>query len=225
MNIKIVFENSDFVVAYKPDGMNFHSEGEAGFVVLLTEQLGIKQLFSVHRLDKMTSGLMIVAKSSSVANKLTKLFENREIQKYYLAISMRKPKKKQGWIKGDMKAARRGSYMLLKTMENPTVTQFKSLALRTHERLFLVKPHTGKTHQIRVALKSLGSPIAGDERYANSEDAKNEDRGYLHAFALRFTLDGNHYEFVEPPCVGERFISEQAAQAMQIWNKPWEAFQ
>ena len=114
--------------------------------------------------------------------------------------------------------------MLLKTMDNPSVTQFKSVALRTHERLFLVKPHTGKTHQIRVALKSLGSPVAGDERYAQSDEAKKEDRGYLHAYALRFTLDNKDYEFVVAPRTGERYVSEEAQLALKSWQKPWELF-
>ena len=224
MIIEILFENSEFVVVYKPEGLNFHSEGEAGLVVLVTQQLGIDQLYSVHRLDKMTSGLILLAKSSSMANSLSKLFEKREIEKFYLAISMRKPKKKQGWVKGDMSASRRGSYKLLKTMDNPAITQFKSTALRTHERLFLVKPHSGKTHQIRVALKSLGSPIAGDERYANSDEAKLEDRGYLHAYALRFTLKDELFCFVVPPKSGERFISEAFCSFLETWKCPWEQF-
>jgi len=224
VKIEIIFENSDFVVVNKPERVNFHSEEEAGLVVLVTRQLNLEQLYSVHRLDKMTSGLILLAKSSQVASELTSLFENRLIEKYYLALSMRKPKKKQGWVKGDMTSARRGSYKLLKSMENPSVTQFKSVALRTHERLFLVKPHSGKTHQIRVALKSLGSPIAGDERYANRDEAVLEDRGYLHAYALRFTLKGEAFSFVLAPKSGERFLSEAMLEQLKLWKSPWEQF-
>jgi len=224
LTLDIIFDNSDFVLLYKPEGLNFHSEEEAGLVVLATEQLGLKQLFSVHRLDKMTSGLILLAKSATIANELSKLFESRLIEKYYLALSMRKPKKKQGWVKGDMGSARRGSYMLLKSMDNPTITQFKSVALRMHERLFLVKPHTGKTHQIRVALKSLGSPIAGDTRYANSDEAKQEERGYLHAYALRFELQGKDYSFVQAPKSGERFLSQEMLAQLDVWKSPWEQF-
>ena len=102
-DLKSIIENSDFVIFNKPAGLNFHSEDdEAGFVVLATRQLNLPQLYSVHRLDKMTSGLIILAKSSEIANSFSKMFENRDIQKFYLAISLRKPKKKQGWIKADM---------------------------------------------------------------------------------------------------------------------------
>ena len=219
----LIYDHPSFIIVHKSAGVNFHSETEAGFVVQVSEQLGIP-LYPVHRLDKMTSGLVILAKNAETAAQCGKMFENREIEKYYLAISMRKPKKKMGWIKGDMASARRGDYKLLTTMENPAITQFISCALRTHERFFLIKPHTGKTHQIRVALKSLGSPIAGDERYAQSDVARKEERGYLHAFALRFHLNDEAFEFVVPPDEGERFGSEECKTQLIVWNKPWELF-
>lgn len=223
MVLEILFENDHFIVFNKPCGLSFHSEEGEGFVVKAEKQTGLK-LYSVHRLDKMTSGLILLAKSSEDANKVTKLFEDRQIQKFYLSISTRKPKKKQGWIKGDMGPARRGSYKLLDTNENQAVTQFISTGLRVHERFFLIKPHTGKTHQIRVALKSLGSPIAGDIRYAATEDAKLEDRGYLHAYALRFTLNEEEFSFVSPPDDGERFLSDECQSQLIRWSKPWELF-
>jgi len=221
--LTILFENSQFILFNKPAGLSFHSEDGEGFVVKAEKQTGIK-FYSVHRLDKMTSGLLLLAKSSEDANRLTRLFEERKIEKFYLAISMRKPKKKQGWIKGDMGTSRRGSYKLLDTKENPAITQFVSTALRTHERFFLIKPHTGKTHQIRVALKSLGSPIAGDIRYAASDDAKREDRGYLHAYALRFNLDEEEFSFCYPPDEGERFLSDLCREQTGLWSQPWELF-
>lgn len=221
--MKILHDHLSFIIAHKSAGVNFHSEREAGFVVQVSEYLGIP-LFPVHRLDKMTSGLVILAKSSETAAQFGKMFENREVEKYYLAISMRKPKKKMGWIKGDMTNARRGDYKLLTTMKNPAITQFVSCALRTHERFFLIKPHTGKTHQIRVALKSLGSPIAGDERYAQADEARKEERGYLHAYALRFSLNDESFEFVAPPDEGERFMSNECKTQLTIWNQPWELF-
>ncbi len=223
MMLEIISQNSEFMVFNKPAGLSFHSEEGEGFVVLAEKQTGLK-LYSVHRLDKMTSGLILLAKSSEAANRLSKLFEERQIQKFYIAISTRKPKKKQGWVKGDMASARRGSYKLLNTNDNPSITQFVSTALRTHERLFLVKPHTGKTHQIRVALKSLGSPIAGDERYANADEAKTEERGYLHAYALRFRLDEEEFSFVCPPDNGERFLSDECVSQLALWSEPWDLF-
>ena len=77
----LIFENNDFLVVTKPAGANFHSEGEAGFVVQVSEQFAIP-LFPVHRLDKMTSGLVILAKNSETAALFGKMFESREIEKY-----------------------------------------------------------------------------------------------------------------------------------------------
>ena len=220
----ILFENRDFAVVSKPAGMNFHSESEAGFVVRAKALLGYAELYPAHRLDKMTSGLVLLAKTKDAARRFGEMFENREIEKYYLAVSLRKPKKKQGWIKGDMAKARRGDWKLLKTAQNPAVTRFISAPLREGERAFLVKPYTGKTHQIRVALKSLGSPIAGDERYADAAEAKKEDRGYLHAFALRFVFNGETFEFVLPPEEGERFRSREFGTLLKEWHAPWALF-
>ena len=224
LKIEVIYENEDFVLVNKPQGLSFHSEEGEGLVVKLTRQLELEQLFSVHRLDKMTSGLILFAKSSAVANKLTKLFEQRTVQKFYLAISTRKPKKKQGWIKGDMGQARRGSYKFIESNDNPAITQFLSSAGRTHERFFLIKPHTGKTHQIRVALKSIGSPIAGDIRYAAVEEAKKEQRGYLHAYALNFTLNEEVYSFVCEPKEGERYNSDEFKEQLVVWKEPWKLF-
>ncbi|WP_029934947.1 TIGR01621 family pseudouridine synthase [Thiomicrospira pelophila] len=222
--MNLIFENTNFVLLDKPAGLNFHSEQAPGLVVLAQQQLSLPSLYPVHRLDKMTSGLVILAKTLASAQAFQTLFEQREIEKYYLAISTHKPKKKQGWIKGDMLPSRRGSYRLTTTMDNPAITQFVSASLAPNKRAFLVKPHTGKTHQIRVALKSLGAPIAGDARYQAVEEAEQEDRGYLHAYALRFSLFGENFAFVCPPTSGQRFVSDAFKVQCAAWNEPWKAF-
>jgi tRNA pseudouridine32 synthase/23S rRNA pseudouridine746 synthase len=222
--LSVIAKTEDFVVFYKPAGVNFHCEdGEKGFVELAKEQLNT-QLFSVHRLDKVTSGVILLATSSHTAHHFATMFANKEIEKFYLAISTRKPKKKQGWIKADMTQARRGSFKLLHTKNNPAITQFISRNLRVHERLFLLKLHTGKTHQARVALKSIGSAIAGDIRYANTQEAQQEDRTYLHAYALKFCYNNIHYSYVVPPQEGVRFSTPEFTEALQLYTQPWEQF-
>lgn len=222
--MNLIFENADFVLLDKPAGLSFHSEQAPGLVVLAQQQLSLPSLYPVHRLDKMTSGLVILAKTLAAAQAFQTMFEQRQIEKYYLAISTHKPKKKQGWIKGDMLPSRRGSYRLTTTMENPAITQFVSASLAPNERAFLIKPHTGKTHQIRVALKSLGAPISGDQRYQALAEAELEDRGYLHAYALRFSLFGENFAFVCPPTSGQRFVSDAFKVQCAAWNEPWKAF-
>lgn len=222
--MNLIFQNADFILLDKPAGLSFHSEQTPGLVVLAQQQLGLSELYPVHRLDKMTSGLVLLAKNLVAAQRFQVMFEQRQIEKYYLAVSTHKPKKKQGWIKGDMLPSRRGSYRLTTTMDNPAITQFISASLAPNERAFLIKPHTGKTHQIRVALKSLGAPIAGDQRYQALAEAEQEDRGYLHAYALRFSLFSENFAFVCPPTSGQRFVSEAFRVQCAAWNEPWNLF-
>ncbi|WP_298941346.1 TIGR01621 family pseudouridine synthase [uncultured Psychromonas sp.] len=207
----LVAENDDFVVINKHAGINFHSEdGEFGVVVAVEKYLKQK-LFSVHRLDKMTSGLLLLAKSSQVASGLSELFKTQQIQKYYLAISDKKPKKSQGLIKGGMEKSRRSMWKLTRNQDNLAITQFFSYSLGEGKRLFVVKPKTGKTHQIRVALKSVGSAIIGDSIYA-AEESYRYDRGYLHAYQIQFTYAEQTFNFTALPDTGAEFLSD-ACQA------------
>ena len=207
----LIAENDDFVVINKHAGINFHSEdGEFG-VVVAVEKFLKQKLFSVHRLDKMTSGLLLLAKSSQVANGLSELFKTQQIQKYYVAIADKKPKKSQGLIKGGMEKSRRSMWKLTRGQDNLAITQFFSYSLGEGKRLFVVKPKTGKTHQIRVALKSVGSAIIGDPIYA-AEEAYRYDRGYLHAYQIQFIYADQAFNFMALPDTGSEFLSE-ACQA------------
>lgn len=223
--IDIVFKHQDFWVIYKPEGMNFHSEGEeAGVIAQLQHENQANEIYPVHRLDKMTSGLLIVALNKKATQEFNRLFSERLMQKFYLAISNKKPKKKQGWVKGDMQAARNGSWKLTKTMNNPAITQFVCKPLQPNERLFLLKPHTGKTHQLRVMMKSIGAAICGDQRYALKVEASQEERGYLHAYALKFKWHDEEVEIICPPKAGARFTQDISQLQLQQWQRPWDCF-
>jgi tRNA pseudouridine32 synthase / 23S rRNA pseudouridine746 synthase len=217
---EIIENHPDFVVIYKKPDTSFHSEsGSPGVFETLKQREGFEELFPVHRLDKVTSGLLVMAKNAAANRALTQAFANREVEKFYLAISAKKPQKKQGLVKGDMAPARRGAWKLLPGNENPAVTQFFNKGLGEGLRLFIVKPHTGKTHQIRVALKSLGAPIVGDELYGGKTPA---DRVYLHALSLGFLLNGERYRFFVLPREGEHFCSPIFTATMEEWCTPWE---
>ena len=227
---KIITQTDDFVVISKSAEVNFHDEGEHGAGLFsqvkqyLRQQLNIVELYPIHRLDKMTSGLLIFAKNSDSAKNFGELFTAHKIEKYYLAISDKKPIKKQGLIKGDMAKSRRGMFKLMRTMDNPAITQFFSYSLGNNRRLYLLKPHSGKTHQLRVALSSIGVPIIGDPLYASNSKTKlnsSADRGYLHAYALRFEFLGKPYEFVLSPNEGALFQSESFTKKLTEIKQPW----
>ncbi|WP_440055910.1 TIGR01621 family pseudouridine synthase [Pseudoalteromonas sp. T1lg65] len=213
--IDIVIEHEDFIVVYKPEGVSFHSEQGEGLVRILSRQLGYA-LFPVHRLDKVTSGLILFAKSTQAAAQFTQLFSAREIDKYYLALTKGKPKKKQGWVKGDMAKSRRGTYKLLQSRLNPAITRLYSQSIGGNFRAWIIKPFSGKTHQIRVALKSLGAPIIGDEAYAG----ETSDRVYLHAYGLEFVWCGEKFRAKAEPNTGVLFKKLVESEEFKAWCEP-----
>ena len=220
---ELIENNAHFLVIYKKPNTSFHSEGgERGLFETVKQTQGLEELYPVHRLDKVTSGLLVMAKTAAANQELIKQFKHREVQKFYLAISAKKPKKKQGLIKGDMESARRGAWKLLATQANPAITQFFSAALGEGKRLFMVKPHTGKTHQIRVALKSIGAPILGDALYADAAACVGVDRVYLHAFSLAFKLNGQDYRFTELPREGDLYTTAEFNTAIKEFLSPWQ---
>ncbi|MFM2480388.1 TIGR01621 family pseudouridine synthase [Celerinatantimonas sp. YJH-8] len=216
MQLPIVFEHPDFLIVDKPAGLSFHRQDDLpGLAQLLKEQTG--PVWPVHRLDKMTSGLVIFALNKSSAAHFLTLFQSHQINKYYLALAQGKPKKKQGLVLGDMEKSRGGNWILKRTRNNPAKTRFLSLSVDIGLRAYLLRPYSGKTHQLRVAMKSLGVPILGDSRYGGEK----ADRGYLDACALDFNWQGEHVQFTRLPHQGTLFQS--CCSILEPWELPWQA--
>jgi tRNA pseudouridine32 synthase/23S rRNA pseudouridine746 synthase len=216
--IDILFDHPDFVVVNKPSNISVQNEfHQSGLLPILCQQLKVEKLWLVHRLDKVTSGILILAKHSQAAAVFGQLFEQKQIEKYYLAISAKKPKKKQGTVKGGMKKVRDGKWMLESSDTAVAISQFFSFSIYPGIRLFLVKPLTGKTHQIRVALKSIGSPILGDELYKGT----SSDRTYLHAYCIRFNYQEHPICIMCPPNKGDVFVSDNTKQQIASLVSPW----
>lgn len=230
---RVVAEYEDFLVVDKQPETSIHNEPNKaghgadgiGLIQRIRLDFNTQHIYPVHRLDKPTSGLLICAKTAEANSLLSQLFQRKEVEKYYLAISDKKPKKKQGLITGDMVRTRNGNWKLTKTTDNPATTQFFSYGLGEGKRLFILKPHTGKTHQLRVALKSIGSPIAGDQRYY-SGDTKDIDstigkeRMHLHAYCLRFEYKKQHFHFQSLPS-GGNFSANTLDYIQHHLSKPW----
>ncbi len=212
----LIDSNSDFCVVAKPVGWTVQrSEGQRGLLDWAREQTG-SEVYPVHRLDRPTSGLVLIALTPEANRQLSGLFREKAVRKQYLAVSDRKPQKKQGWVIGDMERSRRGQWRLLRSRNNPAVTRFQSCALAAGIRGFELYPQTGKTHQLRVALKSVGSPILGDRRYGGTAD----ERVYLHAHRLSFQFGGRDWQFQAEP-EGEWF-ERWAAQGLPDWPSETE---
>ena len=184
---EILLRHPDFVAINKPAGLCVHQDGAAeSFTRRLAQQLGVAQVWLLHRLDKPTSGVLLLALNPEAASVLAQQFAAHSMHKTYLALSSQKPAKKQGWVKGDMAKARRGAWKLLRTQHNPALTRFHSRSIAPGLRLFVLQPLSGKTHQLRVAMKSLGSPILGDTLYGGQA----AERLFLHAWRLQFDYAG-----------------------------------
>ncbi|CAM9871740.1 unnamed protein product [Heterosigma akashiwo] len=175
-------------------------------------------VFSVHRLDKVTSGLLVLAKTKDTQTLLQQAFEKKAVQKYYVAMSDKKPQKKIGSVVGDMVKSRRSQWKLTRTKDNPSVTKFVSWKLKTDGTgplyAFLLKPETGRTHQLRVALKSVAAPILGDPLYGPA--SKDADRCYLHAAGIGIELEGRQPLCIAlSPHLGKHFQQENFKQ---VWS-------
>lgn len=211
--LPIIFEHEDFAVVNKPVGVPMH-DAEHGIITRMRADFPQQNWFLVHRLDTATSGCILLAKNAAAASALSQMFADRSIEKYYLALSDKKPHKKQGMIKGDMKKARKGSMMLTKSLSNPAITQYFSFSARANRRLFLCKLHTGKTHQIRVALKSQGAAILGDTRYQGTPCS----RMHLYSFAMRFEYQGEFHQ-ISHYDIHHSVIDKESIKP--DWFSPW----
>ncbi len=219
---ELLVRKDDYLIINKAPGVSVHrDQSETGLLEQIRADLNCAPLFLVHRLDKMTSGILLLACNAEAASYLSRQFQERRVEKYYLALSDQKPRKKQGLIKGDMERTRRGSWKLSATTDNPAITRFFSCSVEPGLRLFLLKPLTGKTHQLRVALKSIGAAIIGDERYYGAS-AKPMDRGYLHAWSLVFEWQGERCKYICDPDIGELYQRASVKQQLLCWQPPDE---
>ena len=197
--LSIVYEDSSIVVINKPSGLLTHPRNENDKRESVAGWLAEHYPGAVwaHRLDKDTSGILLVAKTPASHEYYKSLFHDRKIQKTYLALVYGHPKQDHGVIdaplfkfgtRQSMRPPREG-----KTLERAAVTEYKVLnrysLLTIHYSLLEVFPKTGRTHQIRIHLRSIGHPIVCDPIYAEKSRICPADLGrlFLHAQKLSFT--------------------------------------
>ncbi|MEO7523245.1 MAG: RluA family pseudouridine synthase [Ferruginibacter sp.] len=211
-NMVIVFENDDFVAVNKPAGLLTipdREQSEKSLKELLIDKYGA--IFTVHRLDKDTSGLVIFAKNEIAHKYFSRLFEERKIEKYYLGIVHGSPSNKIGEI--DAPIAEHGvtkGMMTINRNGKPSLTGYEVLEANPNYSLVSFQLHTGRTHQIRVHSKNIGHPLACDPLYGDGKPlllssikkkfklSKHDDeerpmisRLALHSYKLIFTNDDN----------------------------------
>ena len=234
MPLDIIYENDDFAIINKDAGINTHpTPGEGGRVWTLVnallyhfKNLGIRHedpKFNpsiinaverpgiVHRLDKDTSGLIIIAKNDRAMHALQLKIEKRTIKKTYLALVVGKVQEQDGYIESYIgRDPNDRKKMTTRDPVNPKLAKTKFCnRWYYHDRYSLLEVDllTGRTHQIRIHLASIGYPILGDKVYGKEKENKEAEEKYtlrrqwLHAYKLEFNLFGVDYVFEAPPKV------------------------
>jgi tRNA pseudouridine32 synthase/23S rRNA pseudouridine746 synthase len=142
----------------------------------------------VHRLDVETSGLMVVALTSSCHAALSRMFRHRDVSKGYLAMVAGIPSQGSGRIEAPLICDWPNRPLQKVDWENgkPSSTRWRTLQARENSALLYLRPKTGRSHQLRVHLKSVGHPILGDTFYAPEAVQAQASRLLLHACLLRF---------------------------------------
>ena len=201
--LDILFENNDLLVINKPAGMVVHpSPGhEAGTLVHATlghvpDLPGIggeKRPGIVHRLDKETSGLILVAKNEQALRWLQEQFKSRKVEKSYLALVDGSPPTAQGRIEapiGRNSVHRKSMKVFPMGKGREATSEYRTLESFPNHTFLEVHPLTGRTHQIRVHLAFLGCPVTGDTMYGKKKPTLKIQRTFLHAHRLKVTLPG-----------------------------------
>ncbi len=235
IKLDIIYEDSNSIVINKPQGMVVHpgAGNFTGTLVhgLLYHCLEMRDKFPlddirpgiVHRLDKDTSGIIISAKNPCTLEFLSSQFRNKSTQKSYLAIVKGVPFKPEGRIETYIVRDQnnRKKFTVSENRGKKAITRYKVIKAWDNFSLLLLKPETGRTHQLRVHLLHLGHPILGDPIYGRKSAIFPDIGLMLHAFRLSITLPGKNCKpsvFVAP--VPMRFIKI----IERFTNSPEETF-
>ncbi|HEX2683648.1 MAG TPA: RluA family pseudouridine synthase [Ferruginibacter sp.] len=187
---EVIFENDSFVAVNKPAGLLSipdREQTQTSLKDLLLEKYG--SIFTVHRLDKDTSGIIIFAKTEAAHKYYSRLFEERKVEKFYMGLVHGIPANKKGTI--DAPIAEHGTqkgFYIVHQRGKPSVTDYEVIEENRNYSLVRFQLHTGRTHQIRVHCKNIGHPLACDELYGDGKPV------LLSSFKKKFKLSKHDEE-------------------------------
>jgi 23S rRNA pseudouridine1911/1915/1917 synthase len=215
--LDILFENEDLLVINKPAGMVVHPAAGHASGTLVNAVLGYDPEIEgiggeerpgvVHRLDKETSGVILLAKNERAHRWLQDQFRLRKVEKTYLALVDGKPPTPSGRVEahiGRDPSHRKRMAIVPESRGREAISEYKTLESFTAHTLLEFHPLTGRTHQIRLHCAFLGCPIVGDEVYGRKKPTISIDRHFLHARSLKILLPGEKsLRFFEAPLPNE----------------------
>jgi RluA family pseudouridine synthase len=188
--IPLLYDDDDLVAINKPAGISSIPERDlsiASVLSLLQAQL-TSRLFIVHRLDKEVSGVMLFAKTAAAHRFLNREFLSRGVRKTYCALVHGVVKEEKGVIEKNIRQFGSGRMGIDEEKGKPSATEYAVRARFDAHTLVSVFPLTGRRHQIRVHLYSIGHPIAGDPLYGDMRLLKGYPRLMLHSESIAFKL-------------------------------------
>ncbi len=197
LGLEVLFEDMHFVGVHKPAGVLTHPNHEGhdqtlvhGLLHQIGDLAGIHGELRpgiVHRLDRDTSGLLLVAKSDPAQLALQNLFSSRKIAKHYYALCHGKLQEKSGEIEKPLgRDPRRRTLQKISPDGRNALTRYTCIRSWGNFHLMRIQILTGRTHQIRVHMKSVGLPVVGDQEYGGRLIPRWSKRFLLHSFSLRF---------------------------------------
>ncbi len=191
-----IYQDDKIIVLNKP--ANLASQGGNKVKISLDEVMNYtqtgeqKKFLLTHRLDKDTSGLIIMAKTKAAAKYITKLFEKRKIEKQYLAITSKKPKKPSGIISGPI-STKKNTRNIAEKKEVFAETKYQTInCTKNGVALLLLSPITGRKHQLRIQLNEIGCPILGDGKYGGKDAFRDGLNNKMHLHAYKILIE-NYY--------------------------------
>ena len=191
----VIDDNEDFIVLNKSAGISVQggTKSKKNLVDIFAKSeifQGTKP-YSVHRLDKDTSGVFIMAKNRETAQLLTSLFRLRKVHKTYLAICNGEVQKSSGEWKEDLIRYDKGKKIIEKAR-----TIFKVIDKNSNSTLIEMKPITGRKHQLRKQLFSIGHSIYGDDKYKSYKSTKGINKNLmLHSYQIKFMIKDKKYTY------------------------------
>ena len=202
--------NENFAVINKPAGIAVQSGTKSKRNLLdilrLTKEFSQSTAYTVHRIDKETTGVLIVAKNRKYAQLFTSLFRIRKIHKTYLGVIVGELQNSKGILINDLY-----NFEGNKKVKVKAITHFKVLDTNNNYSFLRLNPETGRKHQIRKQLLIHGCPILGDSKYRLSTNyPKKKETLMLHAYKINFSIANTKYSFcADPPNAFKKILKEK----------------